>query len=636
MTEKTTVDITPDKSLIQKLGLTGYRTAEAISELLDNSIDARISGQTERIDVVLDYSRKAISISDDGIGMNLDELRKGLTIAKGTKLEKEKLGKFGLGMKSACSTLGREFTIRTSKPDSDLEYFIRYDEDEWLKNSSQTWQNFEIETSKKSRPWNGTTIKITKLNVPLYPNQTTTLRKNFGIRYGSYIKSNQISLFINTRECKSLETPIQPGSKKILDLELTNNNYLKGWIGLLEKRSIKGEYGVHLYKNNRLIKAFDKFGIRSHPEIAKFTGKLHLDHVPVNFHKTGFIEESLEYQEAVQAFKTDPEVIEVLRSSISKPPSTTSIQSVLNYFVNDETKGKIKPKMSNANSKILLNKAESFDVDYDSHKLVVKFENGTDDELYHLNKIPSGHKITINRKSPIFSIIGNPLFLIGLIELEVKTLIDQSVNYREFLEKRNAAWTKFVNDWSETQEKTRKRKPPHIIPLPNYSISNELGELHEFLKEKFEFNFQFTALSTLRPFLQNAYNKMIYNIDVTKNSGQQLHDMILDFNNKEFVVLLNPKSEEINKALQYSEKSKFIVIREYTTVSKETWASPPKAWIDLLLELKKGPYGIRGDEMANILDYLLDNNLTNQTRLETVGRHKNVLSEIYRYLGDVG
>ncbi|MCA9828806.1 MAG: hypothetical protein KC444_10565, partial [Nitrosopumilus sp.] len=212
---------------------------------------------------------------------------------------------------------------------------------------------------------------------------------------------------------------------------------------------------------------------------------------------------------------------------------------------------------------------------------------------------------------------------------------NQSVNYRDFLKHRNATWTKFVKDWSETPEKTTKRKPPHIIPLPNYSIVDELGELHEFLKEKFEFNFQFTALSTLRPFLQNAYNKIIYNINVTKNAGQQLHDMILDFNSKEFVVLLNPKSEEINKALEYSEKRKFIVIREYTTVSKETWSSPTKAWIDLLLELKRGPYGIRGDEMANILDYLLDNNLTNHARLETVGRHKNVLNEIDRFFGDV-
>ena len=41
------VDITPDKSLIQKLGLVGYRTVQAIAELLDNSIDARIKNQEE-------------------------------------------------------------------------------------------------------------------------------------------------------------------------------------------------------------------------------------------------------------------------------------------------------------------------------------------------------------------------------------------------------------------------------------------------------------------------------------------------------------------------------------------------------------------------------------------------------------
>ena len=321
MTKKTIVDITPDKSLIQKLGLTGYRTEESLSELLDNSIDARISGETERIDVVLDYGGKTISVSDDGQGMDIHELEIGLTIAKGIKFEKDKLGKFGLGMKSACSTLGKEFTITTSKKNSDLEYFIHYDEEEWLKDSSQTWKNFTIETRKKSRPWNGTTIKISKLNVPLYPNQTTRLRNNFGIRYGSYIKSDQISLYVNTRECTPIDLRIQEKSKRDLKIELTNNNYLIGWIGLLEKRSIKGEYGIHLYKNKRLIKAFDKFGIRNHPEVAKIIGELHLDHVPVNFHKTGFIEESLEYKEAVNAFKTNSKVVAILRSSISKNSS---------------------------------------------------------------------------------------------------------------------------------------------------------------------------------------------------------------------------------------------------------------------------------------------------------------------------
>ena len=633
MTEKITVDITPDKSLIQKLGLTGYRTVEAISELLDNSIDARVPHELERIDVMLDYGGKTISVSDDGQGMNLEELEKGLTIAKGTKLEKEKLGKFGLGMKSACSTLGRAFTITTSKKNIDQEYFIHYDEEEWLQDSSQTWKNFEIESRKRTRPWNGTTIKISKLNVPLYPNQTTRLRKNFGIRYGSYIKSDQISLYINTRECKSVELRILEGSKKDIDIELTNDHNLKGWIGLLEKRSIKGDYGIHLYKNQRLIKAFDKFGIRNHPEVAKITGELHLDHVPVNFHKTGFIEESLEYKETVNAFRTNSEVVDVLRSSISKSPSTSSIQSVVNYIGNDETKGKIKLRMSNTHSKYLLNEAKSFSTQCDSKNIQFEFENTSDDELYHIERIPNGLKVIINRKSPVFTVIGNPLFLIGLIELEVKTIINEPGKYTDFLKKRNSSWNQFVMDWFKKPEKITKRKPQRVIPLPKYSLVDELGELHEFLKETFEFNFQFTALSTLSPFLQNAYNKMIYNIDTVRNTGQLLYDLILDYGGLEFTILLNPKNEDIQKALEYSEKTKFIVIREYSKVSKDTWAPPDKAWLDLFLEIKRGSYSIRSDELGNILDYLLENNLTDQHRLETMGRHKNMLADLEKYFG---
>lgn len=44
MTRTIPVDITPDKSLIKKLGLVGYRTEQAVAELVDNSIDARVEG----------------------------------------------------------------------------------------------------------------------------------------------------------------------------------------------------------------------------------------------------------------------------------------------------------------------------------------------------------------------------------------------------------------------------------------------------------------------------------------------------------------------------------------------------------------------------------------------------------------
>ena len=42
MDDDISIDIAPDKSLVQKFGLVGYRVEQAMAELLDNSIDARI------------------------------------------------------------------------------------------------------------------------------------------------------------------------------------------------------------------------------------------------------------------------------------------------------------------------------------------------------------------------------------------------------------------------------------------------------------------------------------------------------------------------------------------------------------------------------------------------------------------
>ena len=272
MVRKTEVDITPDKSLIKKLGLTGYRTEQAIAELIDNSIDARISGKSEHVDVRLDFEKMEILITDNGHGMGLDELKDALTIAKETKREGEKLGQFGLGMKSACSNLGKSFTLITTKPGSNLEYTSRYDEDQWLSDDSKNWKNFEIEESKRTQKWHGTILRISKLKIPLYPNQISNFKRRFGIRYGPYLKKGQIRITINSRECKSIIPELESGTKHKINIALPSGNNLVGWVGLLEKRSIKGDYGIHLIRQGRLIKAYDKFGIRQHPEVAKIVG----------------------------------------------------------------------------------------------------------------------------------------------------------------------------------------------------------------------------------------------------------------------------------------------------------------------------------------------------------------------------
>ena len=204
------INITPDKSLIKKLGLVGYRTEQAVAELIDNSIDARLNG-TEHIEVRLDFKLGHITVSDDGSGMDLDGLRDALTIARETKGE-GKLGQFGLGMKSACSSLGKSFVLTTSTPDSQSVFSAKYDEDHWLQDRSKDWTNFEIEENDKKSNWHGTKITISRVKVPLYPNQLLNFRKRFGIRYGPYLKSGQIHIWINFHNCQPSLPDLVEGS----------------------------------------------------------------------------------------------------------------------------------------------------------------------------------------------------------------------------------------------------------------------------------------------------------------------------------------------------------------------------------------------------------------------------------------
>jgi DNA gyrase/topoisomerase IV subunit B len=62
------IDITPDKSLYSKMAQTGYSFVQAISELIDNSIDSRIEG--ENLTVKIRLSKDSIEIMDDGEGMS--------------------------------------------------------------------------------------------------------------------------------------------------------------------------------------------------------------------------------------------------------------------------------------------------------------------------------------------------------------------------------------------------------------------------------------------------------------------------------------------------------------------------------------------------------------------------------------
>src|SRR5271154_412898 len=130
-TQTKTISILPDRSLMPKLGQTGYSVSQAIAELVDNSIDARTEGKLLTVEVLLSPATKAVQVIDDGVGMDEETAANSIRLAHSSK--KDQLGEFGLGLKTAATSLGKKFQVATKQKGSSEEYVLEYDEEKWLK-----------------------------------------------------------------------------------------------------------------------------------------------------------------------------------------------------------------------------------------------------------------------------------------------------------------------------------------------------------------------------------------------------------------------------------------------------------------------------------------------------------------------
>lgn len=128
----------PDpERIVNGLRDTGYNFNTAIADIVDNSISAKAS--IVNIDITLDPELNVnVYIADNGCGMNMDELKNAMKYGSSERLEKNSLGKFGLGLKTASTAFCRRFSvISRCKEDQtlrkvqwDLDYVAK--RQEWL------------------------------------------------------------------------------------------------------------------------------------------------------------------------------------------------------------------------------------------------------------------------------------------------------------------------------------------------------------------------------------------------------------------------------------------------------------------------------------------------------------------------
>ena len=300
---KRRVAIPPDSTLMEDIGATSFSVADAIIELLANSIDARIGEERLSIEILVGPSE--IVVVDDGAGMEAeilaDAVRLGVKMDAITGSSRKRKGMYGLGMKTAAASLGRRWAVHTRPVDEAVEHRVEFDLEEWRRHAGSREFDWSIELEQRNpepggplgdRP-HGTAIVITKVR-ERDPLPGPVLDK-IGQAYKPHIEAGDI-ITVNGERATPREYTYFPESYTEIDIDLDEGRRITGWVALDTRTHNDDLFGLNLFREGQLVEAWNKDWFKVHLMTSRIIGEVHLDFVQANFHKQGFEKTTVEWK----------------------------------------------------------------------------------------------------------------------------------------------------------------------------------------------------------------------------------------------------------------------------------------------------------------------------------------------------
>ena len=329
--------------VLQALGRIGYDPVSAILDLVDNSVSAsaasiviKVNAESEKR-TVRQRGRprailKSLVIVDNGCGMDEKGLDNALTLGSSAQsYHAETLSKFGLGLKSAASSLGKQLEV-ISRSENDLNNVrkVVLDQDlivekgKYVYNLTNPTDEDLNELDACTDGKSGTLIRITKLfheSLPRTSEIVEELRTKTGVIYYYYLRgivegSERLSLKIDDY----VVAPVDPlfiddidtdngdldehnwdglnpkwiTRLQAIQLDSTGNTWAKVEItqlphppsverkGLMARKDCRdryrigaGNYGFYIYRNWRLISWADSLDfVPQDQDLYAFRGRL--------------------------------------------------------------------------------------------------------------------------------------------------------------------------------------------------------------------------------------------------------------------------------------------------------------------------------------------------------------------------
>lgn len=212
-----TYELMPNaKMLLSSLRSVGYTEETAIADIVDNSI----SSGANTIQLYFDWDDQTILIADNGKGMQKRELLDSMKIGSsdpGVTRSASDLGRFGMGMKTASFSLGKQLLVITKQKDeiNNAEWNLEYveNEDKWeiLIHSDE-----KIDTYIKSKTdkiefqnWDeGTLISLSMLDKLIDENNmqkskvkfyktVEKVKKHLAMIFHRFIEEDNLQIYVN-------------------------------------------------------------------------------------------------------------------------------------------------------------------------------------------------------------------------------------------------------------------------------------------------------------------------------------------------------------------------------------------------------------------------------------------------------
>ena len=293
---------TPSPTLLDKIGATNLTLAEAVAEIVANSFDAAVEGTPSTVEISI--SPESVSVADHGVGMTeavlVQALKLGTVMSKHVKRKASAKGHFGLGLKTACASIGKWWSIRTRPMGQDVEYSVEFDLAKWeqKEEDERTW-TIEVEqwspppagSPLGARP-HGTVVEVRRLRgkTPM----AGAVTEKMGEAFKPHLSAGD-SISVNGIPATPHNHHFVANSKLPIDLTFGPNDkyHITGWVAIDRRTHNDGDYGFNIYRSGQLIQTWCQDWIPAHLMTSRIIGEVHMDFIDATFFKQGLQQSDL-------------------------------------------------------------------------------------------------------------------------------------------------------------------------------------------------------------------------------------------------------------------------------------------------------------------------------------------------------